>query len=103
MFVYFPALHMCIIIILYVNKCTHLFVSNILQYEVFVCSACVCVCVCVSVCECLCLCVHVNVCVCPCLRVRGTPLNVTSQWFFGLIRLLLAAVSSPYCKGNSES
>lgn len=31
------------------------------------------------------------------------PLNVTSQWFFGLIRLLLAAVSSLYCKGDSES
>lgn len=31
------------------------------------------------------------------------PPNVTSRWFFGLIRLLLAAVSSLYCKGNSES
>lgn len=37
------------------------------------------------------------------LRVRPPPLNVTSRWFFGLIRLLLAAVSSLYCKGNSES
>lgn len=46
------------------------------------------------------LCVRACACV---LRVRGPPLNVTSQWFFGLIRLLLAAVSSLYCKGNSES
>ena len=49
---------------------------------------------------------------CVCARQTGVhvpvfcacaPLNVTSRWFFGLIRLLLAAVSSLYCKGNSES
>lgn len=39
------------------------------------------------------------------VRVRGGALlNVTSRWFFGLIRRrLAAAVTSLYCKENSES
>ena len=48
------------------------------------------------------VCVRAPECTCPCCA-RAPPLNVTSRWFFGLIRLLLAAVSSLYCKGNSES